>query len=151
MFGFSAATAVVVAAAQGLSVATEPDLAEIDFGAWEGLTRSEAAALHPELFDRIHSQGHDEPRGHTGESFGTAGERLREVIEATVENASSSDSVALFTHGGVIRAYVAGLLGIPFADRGRIPVMSNTARARIDFRDGSALLAAYNVVPHHGA
>jgi broad specificity phosphatase PhoE len=143
-------TAAAVAEAQALSVATEPDLAEIDFGAWEGLTRAEAAALHPDLFDRIHSEGRDEPRGHTGESFRTAGERLRDVIEGTLGNSSPSEAVGLFTHGGVARAYVTGLLGIPFADRDRIRVMGNTARARVDIRDGSALLAAYNVAPHHG-
>jgi probable phosphoglycerate mutase len=142
-------TADAVGEQQGLPVETEPDLAEIDFGGWEGLTRSAAAAADPELFDRIFVQGRDEPRGQTGESFSTAGERLAGLVEAN-GSGSETKAVGMFTHGGVTRAYVAGLLGIPFADRDRIPVMANTAGARVDFREGAPMLAAYNVPARHG-
>ena len=56
----------------------------------------------------------------------------------------------MFTHGGVSRAYVVGLLGLGFADRNRVPMMANAASARIEFHDRSPMLAAYNVAryPH---
>jgi probable phosphoglycerate mutase len=140
-------TALEVASRQELVPEVVEDLVEIDFGSWEGLTGSEARELAPTLFDRIHVDGHDEPRGGTGETFTGAADRLRRAIDATAA-ASPGETVGIFTHGGVTRAYVAGLLGIPFRDRNRIPVMRNSACARIEFENGAPVLAAYNVAHH---
>jgi broad specificity phosphatase PhoE len=140
-------TAREVASRQELVPEVVDDLVEIDFGSWEGLTGSEARELAPTLFDRIHVDGYDEPRGVTGETFTGAADRLRRAIDATAA-ASPGETVGIFTHGGVTRAYVAGLLGIPFRDRNRIPVMRNSACARIEFQDGAPTLAAYNVAHH---
>ena len=140
-------TALEVASRQELAPEVVEDLVEIDFGSWEGLTGSEARELAPTLFDRIHVDGHDEPRGVTGETFAGAADRLRRAIDATAA-ASPGETVGIFTHGGVTRAYVAGLLGIPFRDRNRIPVMRNSACARIEFENDAPVLAAYNVAHH---
>ncbi|MCP3860320.1 MAG: histidine phosphatase family protein, partial [Phycisphaeraceae bacterium] len=68
-------TAVAVAG-DGEAVQIVDDLAELNFGEWEGLTGAEARDADPEAFRRIFQEGHDEPRGRTGESFAGAGERF---------------------------------------------------------------------------
>lgn len=140
-------TANEVASRQQLEAEVVDDLVEIDFGSWEGLTGSEARELAPTLFDRIHVDGHDERRGVTGETFSGAADRLQRAIDATAA-ASPGETVGIFTHGGVTRAYVAELLGIPFGQRNRIPVMRNSACARIEFQNDAPVLAAYNVAHH---
>ena len=142
-------TAAAVASRQKLETEVVADLVEIDLGSWEGLTGSEAKEMAPALFKRIYVDGRDEPRGVTGESFVDAGERLGRVIDEAAAT-SPNQTVGMFTHGGVTKAYVAGLLGIGFAGRDRIPMMGNAASARIEFHDDSPMLAAYNVAryPH---
>jgi len=124
------------------------DLVEIHFGEWEGLTGAEAQATDPEAFRRIFEEGRDEPRGSTGETFARAGERLESA--ATALAADESGTVAVFTHGGVTRAYVARLLGIAFPDRSVLPIPRNTAHSEIIYGESGPRISSYNVATHLG-
>jgi broad specificity phosphatase PhoE len=140
-------TADPVAAAQGREVGVFEGLAEIHFGEWEGMTVDEIRAVDESAFDRIYESGLDEARGGTGETFGEAGERLAATVEEITID-TDADPIGIFTHGGVARAYVSGLLGIAFADRHALPVLRNTARAEISIEPSRARMASYNVAPH---
>jgi broad specificity phosphatase PhoE len=124
------------------------DLMEMHFGEWEGLTGAEARAAHPEVFRRIFEEGRDEPRGSTGETFAGAGERLESAAAALA--ADESGTVGVFTHGGVTRAYVARLLGVPFPNRDVIPIPRNTAHAEIFYGGSGPRISSYNVAAHLG-
>ena len=139
------ATAV---AADGETVSIVDDLVEMHFGEWEGLTGAEARATDPEAFRRIFEEGRDEPRGSTGETFADAGERLK--VAAAALAANESGTVGVFTHGGVTRAYVARLLGIPFPDRDVIPIPRNTAHSEVIYGGSGPRLSSYNVASHLG-
>jgi broad specificity phosphatase PhoE/ribonuclease HI len=67
-------TATAAAKALGLDVAVDDDLIETDFGAWEGLTFSEAADRDPDLHRRWLRDTSTEPPG--GESFDHVNERV---------------------------------------------------------------------------
>jgi broad specificity phosphatase PhoE len=140
-------TAEAVAAVQGKEVAVVDGLIEIHFGDWEGLTSEEARAADPESFDRIHRSGIDEARGATGETFGEAGARFAAAVDEITDN-SSGGPIGLFTHGGVARAYIASVLGMPFADREALPVLRNTAHAEVSIEPRRTRVVSYNVAPH---
>ena len=124
------------------------DLVEIHFGEWEGLTGAEAQATDPEAFRRIFEEGRDEPRGSTGETFARAGERLESAAATLAED--EGGTVAVFTHGGVTRAYVARLLGISFPNRDVLPIPRNTAHSEIIYGGSGPRISSYNVAAHLG-
>jgi len=140
-------TAASVASAQRKEVAIFDDLTEIHFGEWDGLTAEEVKEADPESFDRIYGSGIDDPRGTTGETFGQAGSRFSAAVDA-ITGAEHGSVIGLFTHGGVSRAYVAGLLGIAFPDRHALPVLRNTAHAEVAIEPRRTRLVSYNVAPH---
>ena len=70
------------------------------------------------------------------------------VNVAVTENGSGT--VGVFTHGGVTRAYVAGLLGIPFANRDVFPIPRNTAHCEIIYAADGPRMSSYNVASHLG-
>ena len=141
-------TATPVAERNGLPIQTVDDLVELHFGEWEGLTGAEARAEDPETFHRIFAEGRDEPRGRTGERFVDAGERFAAAADALAQN--ENGTVGVFTHGGVMRAYVAGMLGIPFAVRDVIPIPRNTAHCEIIYAADGPRVSSYNVATHLG-
>lgn len=140
-------TAQSVASAQGKAMTVIDDLAEINFGEWEGLTVEEVQATDPEAYDRIFGSGIDEPRGSTGETFGESGSRLAAAVDEITGN-DDGTAIGLFTHGGVTRAYISGLLGVSFADRHALPVLRNTAHAEVAVEPRRTRLVSYNVAPH---
>jgi len=82
-------TAATAAKALGLDVTVDDDLIETDFGAWEGLTFSEAAERDPQLHRRWLRDTSTTPPG--GESFDEVLDRvlsMRERIIATHEGAT---------------------------------------------------------------
>jgi broad specificity phosphatase PhoE/ribonuclease HI len=68
-------TAAAAAKALSVDVAVDEDLIETDFGAWEGLTFTEAAQRDPELHARWLRDTSVDPPG--GESFDTVAHRVR--------------------------------------------------------------------------
>lgn len=140
-------TAQAVADSSGHEVVVVDDLIEMDFGSWEDMTVREAEELDPDHFDLIYRQAQDLPRGRSGESFTAAGARIAAAIARIVAEHEGA-RIGMVTHGGAARAYVAELLGIGFANRDRIPVMRNTARAHVVYTGRGPLLAEYNVAPH---
>lgn len=100
-------TAEIVGAALGLEVAlVDADLRERGYGAWEGLTRGECEALHPEAWARHLADPRTPPPG--GES---AEALLARVVPAIHRAAERLESPALVvTHGGVMRAFLAAVL-----------------------------------------
>jgi len=141
-------TARPVAEAQGHRIAVDDDLIEISFGTWEGLTPDQIRAADPWLFNRMFVDGIDDPKGTTGESFSGAGERLGRAVARAA--AAVDGSVGAFTHGGVTRAYIAGLLDLPFSRRDVLPVPRNTSLTEVIYDEAGPRISSYNVVTHLG-
>ncbi|MDA8068339.1 MAG: histidine phosphatase family protein [Actinomycetota bacterium] len=98
--------AIQTAHATGLEPATEPRLAECDFGTWSGrrledIDRESPAATREWMTDPAAAP-------HGGESLCTFTQRVGAWLD---EEATRERSVVAFTHGGVIRAAVAHVLG----------------------------------------
>jgi alpha-ribazole phosphatase len=95
------------------SLLFEPDLREVDFGRWEGLTFDEVCARAPQDVERWAA-------GASDFAF-PGGERLADFLER-VERvgrylaADPAERVLAFTHGGVIRHLICYYLGLPWRD-----------------------------------
>ncbi len=102
-------SAGIVGAALGLRPETVPDLREISLGEWEGLTVAEVRERFPgEYEDRGRDLAGFRPLG--GESFADVQRRTW----AAFETAAGGDCpLAIIAHGGVNRALLCRVLGMP--------------------------------------
>lgn len=83
----------------------EPDLAEQNFGAWQGMTFDELKDHLDGGFDAFwRAPGHTTPPG--GESFATVIDRVGDAVRGLTETYAGRDIIA-FAHGGSIRAALA--------------------------------------------
>lgn len=134
--------AVQTAAALGVMPTVDERLRELDFGELEGRTYDEIGREQPELFRRWM----DTPtlvRFPGGESFA----ELRERVAAAMGDIVAVDhrTVALVSHGGVIRAALAATLGLP--DERAFALDVGYARVSVvDWFDGTPVVRLVNGV-----
>jgi len=145
--GRAVETASIIGEAVGVSPMDAEGLIEMSFGDWEDMTRQEAVASDPELFDLIYNRGEDMPRGRDGESFARTGERLSTTI-ASLAASSDQDHIGVVSHGAAIRAYFTTVMGLSFDSRDGFPVPRNSSLSQMLYTDSGPVLAAYNVAPH---
>ncbi len=114
----SRAAAEIVARGRA-EVVVVPEFAEVDFGAWEGLTFAEVAARDPEGLARYHAEGHDftYPGGESRRAFW---DRVQAGARRVL--APARGRVAAVLHKGVIKAVIAALTGMPVAEAAALPV-----------------------------
>jgi broad specificity phosphatase PhoE len=130
-------TAEAIAGHFGLPVSTDPDLREMDFGAWEGLTAAEVEERFPGEQAQWASP--------TDESAFPGGERLREFDQRIARVLGrilghEAEVVLVFAHGGAIRALACGLLGLG-RDRFWLFDVRPASVMRIDLFDRAAMLS----------
>ncbi len=126
------------AAYLGLPVTLDPRLREVDVGDWAGLTRDEVAARFPAEYEAW-LQGEDVLRS-GGETYESAGARAAAVV---AEHAADGPLV-LVMHGGVGRAMVLALCGLPPSGRGAFGVLGNARWATLARRPRGWRLMSYN-------
>jgi broad specificity phosphatase PhoE/ribonuclease HI len=96
-------TATAIAAALGVPVETDDDLAEVDFGAWEGLTFAEARAAQPQELSAWLESVQVAPPG--GESFALAGDRVRRGRDSVLASYAGK-TVVVLTHVTPIKTII---------------------------------------------
>jgi probable phosphoglycerate mutase len=102
-------TAEIVARHLALGeVGVDPDLRERGFGVFEGLTREECAAQHPEVWAIYERDRRLFPPG--AESHEHVIARLREAVRRAA-GAPGKDGVLLVSHGGSIRLLLSAATG----------------------------------------
>lgn len=90
------------------------ELAEMDYGAWEGLTEEQIKARDPDLFLDWRNRPHDVgPPG--GETVTQVAERAKKVL-ATIREADANGVSVAFGHKTLNRALLSLLTDIPLAD-----------------------------------
>ena len=102
--GRAQATAAIIAETTGLRVVTDPRLMELSIGSWEGKTRDELEALHPEFAGQPCFM-----RAPDGEPWADASGRIGAWL---AEWAERDDDVIAVSHAGagkVLRALYLGL------------------------------------------
>jgi len=121
-------TADSIAMALNMRVDLDRRLREIDIGAWAGLNPEQIATQFPEEWALWQSRDAHMRRG-GGESYHDAHDRFAPAL-TEIAALHPGSRVLVVTHGGVLRAYLAGLMGLPL---GRIWHLSigNTAITRV--------------------
>ncbi len=137
-------TAAAFSAGGELEPVVRPDLYEINFGAWEGLTTAEIRERFPEEWATTHEQGHDLPRGGTGETLARAAARLRGAIEE-IAAAHPGERVLVFTHGGIIRACVGSVIGLGLEVRDLLEGPVNTSVTHLRMGRPGPVVVDYNL------
>lgn len=118
-------------------------LAEINLGAWEGLSRAEVNAHFPgEWAKRGADMAHYRPQG--GESFTDLRERVAPVLNRIM--GGNHEHILVVTHAGVIRVALCHYLGMPLENLMRIHV-DYGAMSRVEFHDGAPRMTFINKGP----
>lgn len=140
-------TATIIASAVGLTPELDPDLREVDVGAWTGKSHDEIQELYPDEWNAWAS-GIDVRRG-GGETYGELAERIeRAVVRAATKHPGKR--VLLVSHGGSIKAYVAKMLGVSADGMRALAGVGNCGLTAIerDLRTGKSRLHAWNDTAH---
>lgn len=138
-------TASIIARPHNLAVQTLPQLREINFGAWEGLTYKEIRARFGGLVDSWHASPAT-VRIPGGETFQDLVARAYGAVTDLVKKHDSA-TIAVVAHGGTIRAIVCVLLGIDLNHLFRIK-QDNGALNIIDFYEDYGILSLLNDTHH---
>ncbi len=139
-------TAQFVAEAKRMVVTPLPDVQEYDFGELSGLTRAEIQARHPEFAATLFTN----PAVYTpwpGEEGRTTFHRRVTAALWGLEARHAEQTVAVFTHGGVIAVFCRTVLDLP-EDRRPPFVVDNASIFEIDVRGGRAVLWSANDTCH---
>ncbi len=115
-------TATPIAERQGLPLTIEPALNELDLGAWSGKRFEE---LHGDpawdLWNRARSHGRPTPGDTSGETMAEAQTRIAALLDR-LRRAHPGGTLALVSHGDVIKAALAHAMGLPLDFHGRFEI-----------------------------
>jgi len=104
-------SAQCIADKHGLEPITIPELRELSFGTWEGMSFAEVEAIYPgEMKARMQSLAAFKADG--GETYPQLQARVIPKYEEIVAR-HSNDQIVMVCHGGVNRVILGHLLGIP--------------------------------------
>jgi probable phosphoglycerate mutase len=138
-------TAQAIAAPLGLEVETHDGLAEVDFGAWEGLTMAEARERDAAAVDEWLGSPDVAPPG--GESFAAVGRRVRAAREAVIA-AHPGSVVVVVTHVTPIKTLVRFALDAPPVAMFRLTLDIASVSIVDYFDDGNSGVRLVNDISH---
>ncbi|MVO86211.1 histidine phosphatase family protein [Streptomyces sp. p1417] len=124
----------------------DPDLAEWDYGAYEGVTTVEIHRARPDwfLFTDGVAPGPSEHPGESPEQVGERADRMLAKVDAALAN--TEGSVVLFAHGHFLRVLAARRLGFPPAAGAHFQLATGTV-SRLGYEHGRPVLATWNLRP----
>ena len=126
-------TAEIVSGGQH-PVIRDPRLIELDFGAWEGKTRTEFVAEAPALWDAWNADPATACAGGTGDTGLQVVERVDDFF-AEMQRRHNGGTIVVVAHNGVNRLYLAHQLGMPLRHYRRL-VQENSAITLVRFGGG---------------
>jgi len=138
-------TADVIAAELGVEVTAVDDLAEVDFGEWEGRTFGEARASHPAELDAWLAAPDTAPPG--GESFAQVGERVQRARDE-IMRMHAGNTVVVVTHVTPIKTLLRLALDAPPIAMFRIHLDTASVSIVDYFDDGNCSVKLVNDTSH---
>ncbi|HEY8590156.1 MAG TPA: histidine phosphatase family protein [Naasia sp.] len=126
------------------AAATDENLAEWDYGGYEGITSAEIREQRGGSWT-IWADG--VPPGDTpGETAADVQRRARAVCDRIEPTLEGSERVLLFSHGHFLRALAAVWLGLDVPD-GRLLALDTAAISVLGFEHGRRVIVSWNRVP----
>lgn len=138
-------TAEHIAVRHGVPVFQMPDLREIKFGEWEGLTYEAIKAKWPELIDNFLLKA-DEIEIPGGETFTQLKERVSLAIQHMTDR-HAGQTIAVVSHGGTIRTILCAALNVPLNYVWNIR-QDNTAVNIIEYYKERSIVTLMNDIHH---
>ncbi|MGW7536395.1 histidine phosphatase family protein [Amycolatopsis sp. NPDC054798] len=136
-------TATVLTEAIGVPLQIDKRLRETHLGEWQGLTGAEVDEGYPGDRQLWRADAAWAPPG--GESRVEVAERAAEVVDDLMQpNSDAGESVLLASHGGLILALTAKLLGLPVEVWPSLGGIMNCHWVELGHREGKWRLHAYN-------
>lgn len=144
------ATARPLAVHLGITPVEDMDLCELDVGSWQGRTREDIQAEDPESLRAFFRGEQGWIGGETYEQHAARAERFACRLRELPHDAS----VAVFTHGGTLRAILLAMLEFGHSERWRFSGSTHVHRTHLQSGDYGYRLMAYNAPvgshdPHH--
>jgi broad specificity phosphatase PhoE len=139
-------TAAAIAALTGLDPAFDARWREVDVGEWLGLTPEEVQERHPEGYARWLAGGTGWEQGESYPEMAARG--LAAAQEVAAAHAGAMRPVVCVTHGGVIRAIVMHVLGMPPGSRRILATGSTATITEIDATAPAWRLRSFNDSGH---
>lgn len=134
-------TAQYISNKKGIGITPLEHLNEFGFGNWEGKTVNEAKKLYPAEFSVwMHDTNNFKSPG--GESFGGFRKRIEKAING-IAGKNNSKNILIVCHAGVIRAYLACLLGVDFRTTWKISI-DYCSLSKIEFYGKYPMIAYLN-------
>ncbi len=137
--GRAAETARILGARIGLEPVFDPAWREVDVGDYEGGTGAPLGSFMAWI-----AAGHDE---HGGETYEEVAARVADGY-ARIGAQHRGESVAIVSHGGVLKALVVHLLGLGPDKVGHFSFAGNTGVTTFDFHTGNPRLTLLNDASH---
>ncbi|MBN2558037.1 MAG: histidine phosphatase family protein [Clostridia bacterium] len=122
-------------------------LNEIDGGDWEGVAWEEIIERWPEA-NRLWREGPALARLPNGESVDELAKRSIDALMEIVSESKGCDSIAVFSHGTVIKVMVAHVLGLPLDALRHIAWYENSSVTKIKYAAGVFSLEFFNNHSH---
>ncbi len=124
-------TARAVYEPKGLTLQTDPQLRELNFGTWEDKTWGEVYQHEEDEIIRFNAS---DPtwRAPGGENLAEAGARLQQAI-TRIARENPNKTVAIFSHGTAIRQFLANVQGLSPQEWGKLSHSENTAVSCLTF------------------
>jgi broad specificity phosphatase PhoE len=138
-------TAQAVADAAGAPLAMAEDLAETDFGSWEGMTFAEVMSRWPDEIAAWMANADAAPPG--GESFAAVAVRVNAALDRLLAT-HRGQTVVIVSHVTPIKTIVCRALLAPTAALFRIHLDVAALSEAAWFADGPALLRSLNDTAH---
>lgn len=139
-------TARAVYVPKGLALHTDPQLRELNFGAWEDRTWGEVYREEPEQIALFNATS-PEWRAPEGENLAEAGARLQGAI-TRVARENPDKTVAIFSHGTAIRQFLANVQGLSPQEWKSLSHSENTAVTCLEYEDGKFTVRFQNDASH---
>jgi broad specificity phosphatase PhoE len=130
------------------TLGVEPMLDEIwrerDVGLFGGLTSSEVAKTYPDIWANRLNGILDPPEG---EPYEAVHRRAGQALDRLLSH-HNGDMVAIVSHGGLLHAIAAHVLGTEARAYGRVSFRGNTGLSIIEANDGYTTLVRLNDTSH---
>ncbi len=138
-------TARIIAGIKNLNCKLDSRLVEMNFGEWEGLTRTKIKEIYPDDFRAWIEKPHlaNIP---SGESIEAAQKRIVEFVNDEIIQSDESTTLVV-SHGTLIRLFLLAALSMDLEHYYRLK-SHNGSFNLIEFRDYGPVLVKYNSTCH---
>lgn len=140
-------TARILSEACDVPVELDEGLREVDVGTWTGKSYEDVALRFPEEWAAWEA-GADVRRG-GGETYAELAERFDRTVTRIATRHAQAGSIAIVSHGGAIKSWIAKLLGVSEEGRRALGSVANCGITLVE-RDADAhhRLRSWNDIAH---